>query len=107
MGKALTENRQGFVVEAELTHAIGTAKRADAIAMIERASPGSSRRITLGADKGNNDRGFVATLRQMCVTLHVAAKARHSRIDGRTTRHAGYEVSQRKRKLAEEPFGWG
>ena len=70
-------------------------------------APGSTRQITLGADKGYDERGFVASLRRMCVTPHVAAKARHSAIDGRTTRHAGYRVSQRKRKLVEEPFGWG
>ena len=107
LGHALTENRHGFVVEAELTHADGTAERRAAIDMIDRASPGSTKQITLGADKGYDDRGFVAKLRRMCVTPHVAAKAKHSAIDGRTTRHAGYKVSQRKRKLAEEPFGWG
>ena len=107
MGHALTENRNGFVVATELTHADGTAERRAALTMIERASPGSTRRITLGADKGYDDRGFVAKLRQMCVTPHVAAKSRHSAIDARTTRHAGYAASQRKRKLVEEPFGWG
>ena len=107
MGHALTENRNGLVVEACLTQASGTAERTAAIDMVDRVSPGSTRRLTLGADKGYDDRGFVAKLRQMCVTPHVAAKARHSAIDGRTTRHAGYMVSQRKRKLVEEPFGWG
>jgi transposase len=107
MGHAMTENRHGFVVEAELTLASGTAERRAALDMIDRASPGSTKPITVGADKGYDDHGFVASLRQMCVTPHVAAKARHSAIDGRTTRHAGYAVSQRKRKLVEEPFGWG
>jgi len=107
MGHALTENRHGFVVATEFTHADGTAERRAALAMIERASPGSTRRITLGADKGYDDRGFVAKLRKMCVTPHVAAKSKHSAIDARTTRHAGYATSQRKRKLVEEPFGWG
>ena len=107
MGHALTENRHGLVVATELTHADGTAERRAALAMIERASPGSTRRITLGADKGYDDRGFVGKLRQMCVTPHVAAKSRHSAIDARTTRHAGYATSQKKRKLVEEPFGWG
>jgi len=107
MGHALTENRHGLVVATELTHADGTAERRAALAMIERASPGSTRRITLGADKGYDDRGFVGELRQMCVTPHVAAKTRRSAIDARTTRHAGYATSQRKRKLVEEPFGWG
>jgi len=107
MGHALTENRHGFVVATELTHADGTAERRAALAMIERASPGSTKRITLGADKGYDDRGFVGKLRQMCVTPHVAAKSKRSAIDARTTRHAGYATSQRKRKLVEEPFGWG
>jgi hypothetical protein len=107
MGHALTENRHGLVVDAALTHADGTAERRAAIDMIDRTAPGSTKQITLGADKGYDEFGFVAKLRQMCVTPHVAAKAKNSAIDGRTTRHAGYKVSQRKRKLVEEPFGWG
>jgi transposase len=107
MGHALMENRSGLIVEAELTQADGHAERAAAVAMIERHSPGSERRLTVGADKGYDSADFVAELRRMCVTPHVAAKARGSAIDGRTTRHAGYAVSQRKRKQIEEPFGWG
>jgi transposase len=107
MGHALTENRSGFVVEATLTHADGTAERRAAIDMLDALDPGSTRRITLGADKGYDAADFVADLRRMCVTPHVAAKAKGSAIDDRTTRHAGYAVSQRKRKLVEEPFGWG
>jgi transposase len=107
MGHALTENRNGFVIETELTHADGTAERRAAITMIDRASPGSTRQMTLGADKGYDDANFVAELRRMCVTPHIAAKTKHSAIDGRTTRHAGYKISQKKRKLVEEPFGWG
>jgi transposase len=107
MGHALMENRNGLIVEAELTRADGYAERAAAITMIERHSPGSGRRLTLGADKGYDAAGFVAELRRMCVTPHIAAKAKGSAIDGRTTRHAGYAVSQRKRKQIEEPFGWG
>ena len=75
--------------------------------MVNRHLPGSTRRVTLGADKGYDDSGFVATLREMCVSPHIAAKSKGSAIDGRTTRHAGYAVSQRKRKQVEEPFGWG
>lgn len=107
MGHALTENRNGFVVEATLTHADGTAERRAAIDMINALDPGSTRRITLGADKGYDAAEFVGTLRTMCVTPHIAAKAKGSAIDGRTTRHSGYAASQRKRKLVEEPFGWG
>jgi hypothetical protein len=107
MGHALMENRNGFIVETELTHADGTAERSAAVTMIERHSPGSERRLTLGADKGYDASDFIANLRRMCVTPHVAGKAKGSAIDGRTTRHAGYAVSQRKRKQVEEPFGWG
>jgi len=107
LGHALMENRHGFVVETELTHADGTAERVAALTMVNRHLPGSTRRVTLGADKGYDEHGFVATLRDMCVSPHVAAKAKGSAIDRRTTRHAGYAVSQRKRKQVEEPFGWG
>jgi transposase len=107
MGHALMENRHGFIVETELTHADGYAERTAALDMIHRHLPGSTRRITLGADKGYDDRGFVAELRTMCVSPHIAAKAKGSAIDARTKRHAGYAVSQRKRKQVEEPFGWG
>ena len=107
MGHALMENRNGLIVDAELTRADGYAERAAALTMIERHAPGSTRRLRLGADKGYDTSDFVADLRAMCVTPHVAAKAKGSAIDGRTTRHAGYAVSQRKRKKIEEPFGWG
>jgi transposase len=105
MGHALMENRSGLVVEACLTHADGHAERNAALAMIE---PRADRpvRITLGADKGYDAGDFVNELRTMNVTPHVAAKSKGSAIDGRTTRHAGYAVSQRIRKRIEEPFGW-
>jgi len=74
--------------------------------MIERHDPGSQRRLTLAADKGYDTRGFVAECRRMCVTPHVASKMRYSALDARTTRHAAYAASQRKRKLIEEAFGW-
>ena len=86
MGHALMENRHGFVVETELTHADGYAERAAAITMIERHSPGSERRLTFSADKGYDASDFIAVLRRMCVTPHVAAKVRGSAIDRRTTR---------------------
>jgi len=107
MGHAMTENRHGLVVETAFTQATGTAERGSALDMINAHLPGSTRRVTLGADKGYDAAGFVADLRQMCVTPHIAAKAKGSAIDARTTRHAGYAVSQKKRKLVEEPFGWG
>jgi transposase len=107
MGHALIENRHGLVVQADATAANGTAEREAALAMINRHAPGTSNPLTLGADKAYDASGFVADLRQMCVRPHVAQKANSSAIDGRTTRHAGYAVSQRKRKLVEEVFGWG
>lgn len=100
------ENRNGLIVQTELTQADGHAERRAAIDMIERHSPGSTRRLTLGADKGYDAGGFVAELRRMCVTPHVAQKSRYSAIDGRTTRHAGYAQSLKCRKKIEEPFGW-
>jgi transposase len=105
MGHALMENRNGLVVGACLTHADGHAERNAALSMIE---PRADRpvRITLGADKGYDAEDFVNELRSMNVTPHVAAKAKGSAIDGRTTRHAGYAISQRIRKRIEEPFGW-
>ena len=108
MGHAMAENRHGLVVESTLTEAAGTAERAAAKDMIESHSPGSERRLTVGADKAYDTADFVTELRQMCVTPHVAQNTtgRCSAIDARTTRHAGYAVSQRKRKLIEEAFGW-
>jgi transposase len=106
MGHAMTENRNGLVVETGFTQATGTAEREEAKAMIERHSPGSERRLTVGADKAYDVAGFVADLRAMCVTPHVAQKAKGSAIDARTTRHPGYAISIRRRKLVEEPFGW-
>ena len=106
MGHTLMENRNGLVVQAELTHADGHGERKAALEMINRHSPGSTRRLTLGADKGYDSADFVADLRRMVVTPHVAQKARHSAIDGRTTQHLGYALSQRRRKKIEEPFGW-
>jgi transposase len=106
MGHALMENRNGLVVDACLTQANGHAEREAALALIEpRADrPG---RITLGADKNYDVEDFVNELRSMNATPHVAAKRTGSAIDGRTTRHAGYAVSQRIRKRIEEVFGWG
>jgi hypothetical protein len=106
MGHALMENRNGLVVDACLTEADGHAEREAALALIEpRADrPG---RITLGADKGYDTEDFVNELRSMNVTPHVAAKISGSALDGRTTRHEGYAVSQRIRKRIEEVFGWG
>jgi transposase len=102
---ALTENRNGLVVDVRVDEAKGTAERKQAIEMIDAVSP-TGRRITVAADKGYDTRDFVAALRERDVTPHVARKARYSALDDRTTRHPGYAVSQRKRQRIEEVFGW-
>jgi len=107
MGHALMENRNGLVVDACLTLADGHAERIAALHMIEpRADRPNA--ITLGADKAYDAEDFVNELRTMNATPHVAQNisGRSSAIDGRTTRHAGYAVSQRIRKRIEEAFGW-
>jgi len=103
----LTENRNGLVVNAEVLQANGTAERDAALVMLEHL-PGANR-LTVGADKGYDTRGFVAECRHLNVTPHVAMNTGRrggSAIDQRTARHAGYEVSQKKRKRIEECFGW-
>ena len=106
MGHALMENRNGLIVQGDLTKADGHGERKAALDMVHRHSPGSTRRLTLGADKGYDAGEFVRDLRQACVTPHVAQKSRYSAIDARTTRHAGYAPSQKHRKKIEEAFGW-
>ncbi len=107
MGHALMENRNGLVVDACLTPADGHAERVAALHMIEPRAD-RPQAITLGADKAYDAEDFVNELRSMKVTPHVAqnTSGRSSAIDGRTTRHAGYAVSQRIRKRIEEAFGW-
>jgi transposase len=105
-GHVLMENRNGIVVDAMLTPATGTAERDAAEAMAEGLTRGS----TIGADKAYDTRGFVSALRSRGITPHVAQNHNRtwgSAIDGRTTRHSGYEVSQKIRKRIEEVFGWG
>ncbi len=106
-GNLLTENRNGLIVSTELFQANGTAERDAALVMLERVP--TPRRITVGADKGYDTKDFITECRRMNVTPHVAQNTRRnggSAVDGRTTRHAGFAVSQRKRKRIEECFGW-
>ena len=107
MAHALMENRSGLVVGACLTRADGHAERVAALALVEPHAD-RPRPITLGTDKGYDAEDFINELRSMRVTPHVAQNTsrRRSAIDGRTTRHAGYRVSQRIRKRIEEAFGW-
>ncbi|MGH6993890.1 MAG: IS5 family transposase [Caulobacteraceae bacterium] len=111
MGHALMENRHGLAVDGGVSLATGTAEREAALQLVRRRP---RRRITLGADKAYDVRQFIADLRSRKVTPHVAVdghvrksgKPRATAIDGRTTRHPGYGISQRCRKRIEEVFGW-
>jgi transposase len=106
-GHVLMENRNGLILDVVLTEANGTAERDAALALLDRQKR-RPKRVTLAADKAYDTRDFVASLRQRGVTPHVAQNTsnRRSAIDGRTTRHAGYAISQRFRKRVEECFGW-
>lgn len=107
MGHALMENRNGLIVGAVATRASGHAERLAALHLVE---PHADRpqKVTLAGDKGFDTQDFVAELREINVTPHVAqnTNGRRSAIDGRTTRHPGYVVSLRTRKRIEEAFGW-
>jgi transposase len=101
------ENRSGLIIDTETWEATGTAERDAALAMLERIS--GTERVTVGADKAYDTKDFVAECRNLNVTPHVAQNEKRpggSAIDGRTTRHEGYAISQRKRKRIEECFGW-
>jgi transposase len=106
LGHVLMENRNGLLVDAELTRASGHAERLAALAMLDRLP--TTGQATLGADKGFDAESFVLELRERRVTPHLAqnTSGRRSAIDGRTTRHAGYVASQQVRKRIEEAFGW-
>ena len=106
LGHVITENRNGLIVDTRLTLATGTAERSAALEMA--ANKPEWKRITLGADRGYDTRSFVEQTRALGITPHVAQNDtnRTSAIDGRTTCHEGYAVSQWKRKRVEEVFGW-
>lgn len=118
LGHVLMENRNGLVVEAELTKATGTAECEAALAMLDRRrpfTPGKAhRRITLGGDKGFDRWDFISALKERRVTPHIAVqghksktgKTRKTAVDNRTSRHPGYAISQIVRKRVEEIFGW-
>ena len=105
-GHLLTENRNGLVVSTLTTRAYGSAERDAALLMAETLR--GTHRVTLGGDKGYDARDFIAELRHMEITPHIAQNDtnRRSAVDERTTRHTGYQVSQKKRKRIEEVFGW-
>jgi transposase len=106
-GNVLIENRNGLVVDTELLQCNGTAERDAAMLMMERVE--GTERVTLGADKAYDTQDFVNEMRGMNVTPHVSQNEKRpggSAIDTRTTRHAGYQISVRKRKRIEKVFGW-
>ena len=102
LGHVLLDNRHGLIANVCATAATGTAERDAALHLAQQSvAPGS----TIGGDKNFDAHALVHDLRALGITPHVAQK-RYSAIDGRTTRHAGYAVSQQKRKLVEQVFGW-
>jgi transposase len=105
-GHTLVENRNGLIVEAELTQASGTAEREAALRLLRKQRARQGGRMSVGADKGYDTAGFVAGVRALGATPHVARKKRFSALDGRTTRHLSYAISQRRRKLIEQGYGW-
>jgi transposase len=102
-GHVLLDNRHGLVANVCTTAATGTAERDAARLLLELSAPRGS---TVGGDKNFDVATFVAAVRGLKITPHVAQKAVGTAIDGRTTRHAGYAISQQKRKLIEQVFGW-
>ena len=103
LGHVLLDNRHGLVTNVCVTAATGTAEREAATSMLAASAPPGS---TVGADKGYDVARFVDEVRALDVAPHIARKAPYSAIDVRTTCHPGYQVSQRKRKLVEQVFGW-
>lgn len=115
MGHAVMENRNGLAVAGKVTQANGTAERRASEALLRRKARRRGRRITVGEDKAYDTRDHVSALRQLNVTPHVTqndsltktGRRRTSAIDGRTTRHVGYRISQSCRAMVECIFGWG
>ena len=106
-GNLLVENRHGLIVKSCVWEATGTAERYGALEMLQDV-PGNGR-VTVGGDKGFDTAEFVRECRNLHMTPQVAqnvARRGGSAIDGRTTHHASYRLSQKKRKRIEECFGW-
>ena len=109
LGHTLVENRSGLIVGTYLTEADGHAERDAALLMVYEKRKKSRKPMTLGGDKAYDTKDFVAALRQMQITPHVAQNTNRpggSAIDSRTTRHDSYQISQAKRYWVEKPFGW-
>lgn len=105
MGHILMENRNGLIEDVQITHANGTAEREAALAMLKRRG-NRNKRATVGADKGYDSKAFIKGCRKLKVTPHVAAKDKHSAVDGSIKQHEGYKTSLKVRKRIEEDFGW-
>lgn len=103
MAHALSENRNGLVVDVETTQANGRAEWDAAEAMVSRSVKAGA---TVGADKGYDTQDFVGRMKRLGVKAHVARKTTGSAVDGRTARGKGYAMSLRRRKMIEEAFGW-
>ncbi|MBI1806819.1 MAG: IS5 family transposase [Ignavibacteria bacterium] len=109
MGHVVMDNRHGLVVSTCYTKATGKAERTTATQMMKKVKGKQTRRLTLGADKNYDTKEFVDDMRSLKITLHAAQNTKRrggSAIDERTTRHPGYQISQWKRKIVEEIFGW-
>ena len=106
-GNLLVENRNGLIVSSRVWEATGIAERYAALEMLQDV-PGIGR-VTVGGDKGFDTADFVRECRNLRMTPHVAqnlGRRGGSAIDGRTTQHLGYRISQKRRKRIEECFGW-
>jgi transposase len=109
MGHVIMDNRHGLVVSSSYTEATGKAERTAATQMIKKVKGKRKSRLTVGADKNYDTHDHLAQMRKMNITLHAAQNTKRrggSAIDKRTMRHVGYQISQWKRKLVEEAFGW-
>ncbi len=105
MGHILMQNRNGLIVEVEITHASGTAELEPALAMLKRRG-NRNKRTTVGADNGYDSKAIIKGCRRLLIRSHVAAKDKHSAVDGRIKQHEGYKTSLKVRKCIEEAFGW-
>ena len=106
LASTLTENRHGLVVAVDVRPADGSAEVEAGVDLLTQVASPTGQPRTVGADKGYDQAPFVERARALDVTAHVAQRSKGSAVDGRTTRHAGYDISQWKRKLIEQGYGW-
>jgi transposase len=107
LASTLIENRHGLVVAVDVRPPDGSAEVEAGVDLLTEVASPTGQRKTVGGDKGYDQAPFVDRARALDVTPHVAQRSKGSAIDGRTTRHAGYAISQWKRKLIEQGYGWG